>query len=179
MRKFVIVVSAITILIGVPVIISAAGQGGAGVKVVDHEGSSATTSLPKEVDFGRAKSVFQKTCSQCHSLKRPLGKTKDRAGWEKTVDKMNKNHKKRFGKGISPLDREEIVNYLTAKNTFEATCSKCHALSRPLGKTKNRAAWERTVKRMSKNHKAKFGKILPDDVQANIVGYLVENAGNK
>ncbi len=177
MRKFVIVVSAITIFISVPLIISAADQGGSGAKVAVHVGSSGTTSLPAEVDFERAKSVFQKTCSQCHSLKRPLGKTKVRAGWEKTVDKMSKNNKKRSGKGISSMDREEIVNYLTAKNTFEATCSKCHALSRPLGKTKNRAAWERTIKRMSKNHKAKFGKILPDDVQANIVGYLVENAG--
>ncbi len=177
MRKFVIIFSAITILIAVPVIISAAGQGGAGPKVAVQDGSSATTSMPEEVDFGRAKSVFQKTCSKCHKLKRPLGKKKNRAKWEKTIEKMNKKHKKKFGKGISPLDTEEIVNYLTAKNTFEATCSKCHALSRPLGKTKDRAAWEKTVKRESENHKAKFGKIIPDDVQANIVGYLVENAG--
>ncbi len=132
---------------------------------------------PMEVDLGRSKEVFVNTCSKCHSLKRPLGKTKDRAGWEKTVNRMNKNNKKRFGKEIPPLDRQEIVNYLTAKNTFEATCSKCHALSRPLGKTKNRAEWEKTITRMSKNDKKRFGEPIPDDVQATIVGYLLENAG--
>lgn len=177
MRKFVIIISAITILIGVPLIISAADQGGAGGNAAVHEGSSVTTSLPAEVDFGRAKSVFQKTCSQCHKLKRPLGKKKNRAKWEKTILKMNKKHKKKFKKEIPPLDREAIVNYLTAKNTFEVTCKKCHALSRSLGKSKNRAEWEKTVKRESENYKAKFGKIIPDDVQATIVGYLVENAG--
>ncbi len=179
MRRFVIVFSAIAILVAVPMIISAAGQDGAVVKVAVHEGSSATTSLPEEVDFERAKSIFQKTCSQCHSLKRPLGKKKKRAGWEKTVNRMNKNSMKRFGKGIPPLDRAEIVNYLTAKNTFEATCAKCHALSRSLDKTKDRAEWERTITRMSKNNKEIFGEIIPDDNQAKIIGYLLENAGKK
>ncbi len=145
--------------------------------VASHEGSSGTESLPAEVDFGRAKRVFEKTCSQCHSIQRPLSRKKSRAGWEKTITRMSSNHKARFGKGIPPLDREEIISYLFAKNTFEATCSKCHALKRPLGKTKNRAGWERTVARMSKNHKGRFGETIPDETQAAIIGYLLENAG--
>ena len=38
---------------------------------------------------------------------------------------------------------------LTApEQLFEAKCSVCHATSRPLGKNKDRAGWESTVKRM-------------------------------
>ncbi len=177
MRKFVIIFSAITILVGVPGIISAAAKGGTGTKVAVQEGSSATTSLQEKVDLGRAKTVFQETCSKCHSLKRPLGKTKSADGWKKTIDRMNKNHTKRFGTGIPPQDREEIIKYLTAKNIFESTCAKCHALSRSLDKTKDRAAWERTITRMSKNNKEIFGETIPDDNQAKIAGYLVEDAG--
>ncbi len=173
-RKLLFLIVA-AIMVTVPVLVSGDGDI-KDPKFAIHVGP-VDTLLPVAVDLEKSKEVFGDLCSKCHSLKRPLGKTKDQAGWKKTVDRMNKNSKKRFGKGISTPNQRMIVNYLAAKNTFEATCSKCHALSRPLGKTKNRAAWERTVKRMSKNHKAKFGKILPDDVQANIVGYLVESAG--
>jgi len=64
-----------------------------------------------------------------------------------------------------------------AKVTFEATCSKCHALSRPLGKKKTREEWTKTVKRMSSNSKTRFGKEIPEEDQLNIIAYLLENAG--
>ena len=177
MRRFVVAFIGIALAAAIPYTASAVDNLEGRQVVASHQGSSDTTSLPAEVVLGRAKRVFEKTCSLCHSLDRPLGKKKSREGWEKTVTRMNSNHKSRFGKGIPPLDREEIISYLSAKNTFEDTCSKCHALSRSLSKTKNRVGWEKTVKRMSRYHKSKFGKNLPDETQAPIIGYLLESAG--
>jgi cytochrome c5 len=69
------------------------------------------------------------------------------------------------------------VDLKAAKATFEATCSKCHALSRPLGKKKDRAGWETTVKRMSSHHADRFGAPIPDKDQEAIVQYLLSVAG--
>ena len=70
----------------------------------------------------------------------------------------------------------EKVDMEAAKVNFEETCSKCHDLKRPLGKTKDQASWERTVGRMSGYHK-RFGGPIPDADQAAIVQYLLVNAG--
>ena len=63
-----------------------------------------------------------------------------------------------------------------AKATFESFCSKCHALSRPLGKKKDRGAWTATVNRMSGYHK-RFGSEIPEDDRKMIIEYLVNVAG--
>ncbi len=70
----------------------------------------------------------------------------------------------------------EQIDMEAAKVTFETTCSKCHALQRPLGKSKDQAGWERTVSRMSGYHK-RFGGPIPEGDQNAIVQYLLENAG--
>lgn len=63
-----------------------------------------------------------------------------------------------------------------AKTLFEETCSKCHATSRPLGKKKDQAGWEKTVTRMSGYHK-KFGAEIPEEDRNTIIKYLVKVAG--
>jgi len=68
------------------------------------------------------------------------------------------------------------VDMEAAKATFEETCSKCHALSRPLGKKKDQAGWEKTVSRMSGYHK-KFGAEIPEEDRNTIIQYLVKVAG--
>jgi hypothetical protein len=72
--------------------------------------------------------------------------------------------------GSGELDME------AAKATFENYCSKCHATSRPLGKKKDQAGWEKTVSRMSGYHK-KFGAEIPEEDRNTIIKYLVEVAG--
>lgn len=69
------------------------------------------------------------------------------------------------------------VDFDLAKATFEKTCSKCHSLNRPLGKTKDRESWNRTTRRMSSRHKALFGKPIPEENRKAIVEYLLMNAG--
>jgi cytochrome c5 len=59
-------------------------------------------------DEQAAKVLFETKCSVCHDINRPLGKKKDRAGWERTVKRMQ-------GKRadlISDAEVEIIVNYL-------------------------------------------------------------------
>ena len=64
-----------------------------------------------------------------------------------------------------------------AKATFEDKCSKCHGLSRPLGKKKDQAEWEQTVSRMSSYHARKMGEPILEKDQKAIVQYLTEVAG--
>jgi len=64
------------------------------------------------VDMEAAKVTFEATCSKCHTLKRPLGKKKDLAGWESTVERMSSYQKRQKGKAISEEDQKAIIQYL-------------------------------------------------------------------
>jgi mono/diheme cytochrome c family protein len=58
-----------------------------------------------------AKASFEEYCGKCHGLDRPLGKQKDKDGWEKTVDRMSGYHK-RLGDRIPEDAEDTIVKYL-------------------------------------------------------------------
>ena len=118
---------------------------------------NAAENLPK------AKAIFERACSVCHGLERPLSKTFDKAGWEKTVERMHDN-----GAEVSAEERAQVVAYLLTKNTFEAKCSACHGTDRPLGKSKSTADWLSTVQRMSGK---KPGHLTEAEV-AEIAAYL-------
>ena len=62
-----------------------------------------------------------------------------------------------------------------AKAVFEARCSLCHGIDRPLGKNKTPAEWSETVARMQKKAP---DKISDADVKA-ILGYLNAVQGSK
>lgn len=60
-------------------------------------------------DAGTAKGVFESACSRCHPLDRALRKTKDRPGWQKTVERM-----KGYAAGsLSDAEAQTIVEYLS------------------------------------------------------------------
>jgi len=111
----------------------------------------------------RAKSIFERACGVCHALERPLSKTFDKAGWEKTLERMHDN-----GAEVNAEERALVASYLLTKNTFEAKCSVCHEIERPLGASKSAADWLATVQRMSGK---KPGHLTEAEV-ANIAGYL-------
>jgi len=111
----------------------------------------------------KAKQVFEKSCGTCHGLERPLSKTNDKAGWEKTVERMHFN-----GAEVNAEERALVVSYLLAKNTFEARCSACHGIDRPLGKSKSAADWLKTVERMA----AKKPGLLTAAETADVAAYL-------
>jgi len=71
----------------------------------------------------------------------------------------------------------EAVDLEAAKVIFEATCSKCHATSRPLGKKKDQEGWTQTVSRMSSYHKRQKGSAISEEDQNAIVQYLGSVAG--
>ena len=66
----------------------------------------------EKVDLKAAKTTFEKTCSQCHALSRPLGKKKDQAQWESTVSRMSSYHERRLGGAIPEKDQKAIIQYL-------------------------------------------------------------------
>ena len=126
--------------------------------------AGAQTAAPNPVEgLTKAKAVFERACGVCHPLERPLSKTFDKGGWEKTIERMHGN-----GAEVSAEERAQVVSYLLTKNTFEAKCSACHGTDRPLGKNKAAADWLSTVKRMS----GKKPGHLTEPVVADIAAYL-------
>jgi mono/diheme cytochrome c family protein len=126
--------------------------------------AGAQTATPDSVGYmTKAKAVFERACGVCHGLERPLSKTFDKEGWEKTVERMHAN-----GAEVDKEERAQVVAYLLTKNTFEAKCSTCHGIDRPLGKSKSAADWLATVQRMS----GKKPGHLTEAEAADIAAYL-------
>lgn len=61
-----------------------------------------------------------------------------------------------------------------AEKTFETKCSRCHAVSRPRGKQKDRAGWETTVRRMQ----GKASGWISDSEAETIIEYLARTQGS-
>jgi mono/diheme cytochrome c family protein len=76
--------------------------------------SDAKEMAAEEVDLEAAKVTFEATCAKCHATSRPLGKKKDQAGWESTVERMSSYHKRQKGGPISEEDQNAIVQYLVS-----------------------------------------------------------------
>jgi mono/diheme cytochrome c family protein len=74
-------------------------------------GKDKVQEMAEKVDMEAAKATFEETCGKCHGLDRPLGKKKDRDGWESTVERMSGYHK-RFGGPIPKDDQDAIIEYL-------------------------------------------------------------------
>ncbi len=60
-----------------------------------------------------------------------------------------------------------------ARAVFEARCSRCHGLDRPLKKNKSREGWKKTVYRM----KRYAGGAISESDAEQIVEYLVRVRG--
>ena len=121
-------------------------------------------------DFIEGKAAIEENCMECHSLAEPMNKITDRAGWEAILTKMASK-----GAIMSEKKRLQILEYLVAKSTFQAKCSVCHALERPLEKNKKFQGWIETVKRMA----AKKPEHLTEEEIEAISGYLTAKGGEK
>jgi cytochrome c5 len=73
----------------------------------------------------------------------------------------------------APAQAQQDTGDPKAKALFESKCSACHALSRPLGKNKDRDGWTKTVVRMQKVN----GCDITDAEAKTIVDYLVAVRG--
>ena len=62
------------------------------------------------VEQNEGKVLFEKRCSLCHSISRPLGKTKSAEEWRQTVTKMQGY----AGGRISDEEAKVITEYLVA-----------------------------------------------------------------
>jgi cytochrome c5 len=84
---------------------------GADDAVEGHRGDHHTGSVPAPAADGQGgpgKALFEAKCPTCHGLGRPLGKTKDRAGWTTTVKRMQQVN----GAPINDQEANEIIDYL-------------------------------------------------------------------
>lgn len=124
--------------------------------------SGSQTAPPDPVAYlTEAKGVFERACSVCHGLERALSKSFDRAGWERTVERMHDN-----GAEVSAAERAQVVAYLLTKNTFEAKCSACHEIERSLGPGASAADWLATVRRMAEMKPGHLSEAQAADIAA-------------
>ena len=114
-------------------------------------------------DFIEGKEAFEENCIECHSLEWPLKKIADRQEWELTLTKMANT-----GAVLSKKQRQQVLEYLVAKSSFQVKCSVCHGLKRSLEKNREFQDWIRTVRRMA----AKKPEFLTEDEIRTISGFL-------
>jgi mono/diheme cytochrome c family protein len=93
--------------------------------------------------------LFQKKCSGCHSLERPLRTLKDEESWRKTIQIMAKKE----GSGITESDVAELVNFHMTRQRkerelFLRDCSQCHPVDVALQTGKTIEQWRATAKIM-------------------------------
>ena len=119
-------------------------------------------------DLIAGKQVFEENCMECHSLEWPLKKIATREEWELTLTKMANT-----GAVLSKKQREQVLEYLVAKSSFQVKCSVCHDLERPLEKNKEFQAWMETVRRMADK---KPDHLTDEEIKA-ISGFLTAKGG--
>ena len=90
------------------------------------------------------KALFEGKCGTCHEIERSLAVKADRPGWEARIKRMVAN-----GAKIDESESARILDYLTAKSSFETKCNTCHDLEKPLAAIKNPEKWQATVARMA------------------------------
>jgi competence protein ComEA len=69
--------------------------------------TTATASAQQMAD-GPDKTLFVKTCSQCHEIDRVMSQRQDKAGWDATITKM-----KGYGMQADEADLKRIIDYLS------------------------------------------------------------------
>lgn len=63
----------------------------------------------------KSKALFERTCSMCHGIDRPLSKNKTKEEWQTTVTRMRQNaENKKIRGGIPAEDASRIIDYLSA-----------------------------------------------------------------
>jgi competence protein ComEA len=72
--------------------------------VIHHASASQSRPMPD----GPGKAETQKMCSTCHDLDKSLSLKQDRAGWQRTVEKMVA-----FGMKTTDAEVNTVVEYLT------------------------------------------------------------------
>ncbi len=89
-------------------LVSCSGRGG------PEKSTEKSTAEKKQMEVTApqtlpGKAVLERVCTTCHSLERIEKAKKDRAGWEKTVDRMIS-----FGAQLNEGDKEVLLDYLSS-----------------------------------------------------------------
>lgn len=75
---------------------------------VIHQGLFSTAGQTRPMPDGPGKAETQKMCSTCHELDKSLSLKQDRAGWQRTVEKMVA-----FGMKAKDEEVSIVIEYLT------------------------------------------------------------------
>lgn len=149
------------------------------------------SALPLDMELGR-RLMFNK-CKKCHSFERILRSTKDRRGWEETINRMARYD----APNISPFDIRQITYALLSmqkdqspaigdtvklkepskedvgKSIIENRCSRCHTLERIFAADKTFEQWRQTIDRMLGY--AGDPPLLSDTEKGDVLIYLERN----
>ena len=109
------------------------------------------------------KALFEKRCSRCHEIERPLARDMSRAEWEKLLIDMASR-----GAEMDEEEKNLILDYLTARFVFTSKCTVCHTKERILDRERAHSDWVATVEAMS----AKSPDLLTESEADAIISYL-------
>jgi cytochrome c2 len=124
--------------------------------------------------FRSGKSVLEKKCKLCHSLRLPLSKVYSRDEWKVAVKRMVT-----YGAPLDAGERTDLIAYLAGRSSFARNCSGCHDAARVVPDDDGGRDWTAILKRMSGH----VGELeakglsrgiapLPDDALEEIAAFL-------
>ena len=123
--------------------------------------AQAEDALVSRLEKGKA--ILETVCTECHGLDEPLSKDISRAEWDSLLIGMTEK-----GARLTGEDKVLIVDFLSARLTFNTKCTVCHERQNVLDRVKVLAEWRATVKEMGSR---KPGLLNEEEVQA-ISAYL-------
>jgi hypothetical protein len=109
--------------------------------------------------------IYHEKCARCHDISRSESASKDMAGWERTVTRMQRKDPS----WISKEQGEDIASWLAGRGLCRAKCGKCHDLSR-IDVRKTVPQWQTTVNRMQSKDPA----WISDGEKDLIIFYLTD-----
>lgn len=113
--------------------------------------------------LAEGKDLFEKKCSRCHEIDRPLSRDMERQEWERLLIDMASR-----GAEMEAGEKELILDYLSARHVFTVKCTTCHTRERIFDRERAYQEWVATVQAMAE----KSPDLMSEQEAAAIVSYL-------
>ena len=117
-------------------------------------GNQTRASQSKPMPDGPGKSETQKLCAQCHELDKSVSLNQDRAGWQRTIDKMIASGMKGTEQEISTVLEYLVKNY-PADEVPKINVNKAAAIELESGLSLRRSQAAAVIRYRNENGKFK------------------------
>ena len=117
----------------------------------------------------RGRVALESSCSECHSVEKPLAQDVSQAEWDALLIKMTAK-----GAAVSMEEKDLIIDYLSARHTFSTKCTVCHTRETVYDREQTLSQWEKTVMDMA----ARQPGLVSEEEARAIIAYLTATLGS-